>query len=94
MSTESTIPWTPEAADIEWMHQLVDSLNNGGLWVVPATGACYQIDKTDKKLILVSPPEEDDHLHSRIVLVSKLIGYDVEVRLQPKPTPTVEDYLL
>jgi hypothetical protein len=68
--------WTPTDADRGWLSNLVRSLNNGGVWVVPATGQIFM--KRDDSLIWTNEDLGDD---SNIFQRTKIIGDEIGIEV-------------
>lgn len=73
--------WEPTKSDIAWTRSLIDTLSDGGMWMVPANCYGYCFDKTKRHVIARSlkaaPPY--DETHARIAKVLGMLGYTVEV---------------
>lgn len=69
--------WVPETYHIEWLKNLFDSLNEGGLWVIPATNHIFQ--KNGNKLIWKNHKEMDDKdkIYSCSVIIGNLCNIEV-----------------
>lgn len=69
--------WIPSASDIAWTRALIDRINDGGMWIVPANNSGYRINKLRKTVVMEFGIQDD--LHARICSVLTLLGYDVIV---------------
>lgn len=68
--------WQPDENSLDWTRSLIEKLNDGGAWVVPATGGVYVIDKQNKKLTLINNMKGP--MHDRIVKAFSELGYVVD----------------
>lgn len=66
--------WEPTEPDIAWQKTFIDTLANGAMWGVPATGSAFKFDKENKTFCLTSgdPTHETNR---RIAKVLKILGY-------------------
>ena len=44
--------------NIDFCQNIVDHLNDGGIWVWPASGDTYQMDRKKKRLVFVCGSDE------------------------------------
>lgn len=62
---------------MEWLRNLITVMADGGVWTVPATGACYALDKSAKTLTLIGGPVDDWFWQTSVV--AERIGYKTVV---------------
>jgi hypothetical protein len=48
---------TPE--NVEWCRQLIRITKDGAMWGIPRSGTTFRIDKTNKRLVLMIPGNDD-----------------------------------
>lgn len=81
--------YVPTHEDIEWARSIVEILQNGGVWVFPAAGLIYHVNKHTRVLTLTNPldvmfssdPTFTAAMHHRTCETFKAIGWTVEVNL-------------
>lgn len=66
--------WKPTDADRDWMSRMFASLNDGGIWIVPATGQAFM--KRGNSLIWTNEELGDE---SSIFVRAKIIGEDMGI---------------
>ena len=73
-------PYEPTDEDLQWCRQVISVLNDGGM--IGTSKGVYKLDKTNKKVILMSPKLEESletfAVHHRHHYVWKALGYTVE----------------
>jgi|688.fasta_scaffold00210_61 hypothetical protein len=61
---------------LDWCQWVVDSLNDGGVWMVPRSGVAFRVDKSSQTLTLVVGDAGDpDVLETRRAFAC--IGWEV-----------------
>lgn len=68
------VKYRPTAFDIQWTRNLIDQMNDGGIWGIPRANSVWRFDKTNKVLIQIhGNPNEPDNKALRIIC--PLIGW-------------------
>ena len=67
--------WTPSTADLDWTHNLIRIIKQGGLW--GTSHAIYQLDHKHKTLIEVEL-DQDTKNHERVRTVFKILGWHIQ----------------
>lgn len=62
---------------LEWCRQTVRVIADGGVWGIPRSGTVFRIDHKNKKLILISPGEDNGDDYNATKHVFKFIGWSV-----------------
>jgi hypothetical protein len=44
---------------LDWCQNVVDSLNDGGVWMIPRSGVAFRVDKRAQTLTLVAGDAHD-----------------------------------
>jgi len=70
--------WEPSESDKAWTRNLAESLNNDGVWMVPANGSIWRIYRDDHRAELTHKGF-DQELTDRIAKSFHSIGYSVKV---------------
>lgn len=61
---------------LQWCKNLIDSLQQDGIWGIPRSGVTFRVDKENKKLVLVIGDKTDpDFIATKHVF--RYIGWDV-----------------
>ncbi len=47
---------------VEWTRDLFESLNDGGVWIVPRSGTIVQVFKSERRVIITNGPFPDTSL--------------------------------
>jgi len=47
---------------VEWTRDLFESLNDGGIWIVPRSGTIVQVFKSERRVIITNGPFPDTSL--------------------------------
>jgi hypothetical protein len=58
---------------VEWTRNLFESLNDGGVWIVPRSGTMVQVFKSERRVIITNGPFPD----AAIADVIKNMGWTV-----------------
>jgi hypothetical protein len=45
---------------VEWTRNLFETLNDGGIWVVPRSGTVVQVFKSERRVIITNGPIPDE----------------------------------
>lgn len=70
--------FTPNEAQVAWARRMLQSLNDGAAWIVPATGQIYQVSHADKTIILVEgDPNDPQGWHEMNKVLFATVGYRV-----------------
>jgi hypothetical protein len=70
--------WQPSPAHLAWFTALLNRMQDGQQWAVPATGQVYQLDKNARTLALVSgSPNDPLGWHERNKVALGRLGYGV-----------------
>lgn len=64
--------WTPSPSDIAWTQQLLNAMNNGGLW--GTSEGVFKVNKTDKILLYAGMKGQIFH---RVGKCAEHLGYTV-----------------
>lgn len=71
--------WTPSYSDIEWTKQLINSLKEGGTWLVPANKSIWTFRQEAKEAHLKSG-DANEETNSRIkTILQEYLGYNILV---------------
>lgn len=65
--------WTPRQSDIDWTHNLINMVKDGGVWAVPMNGNIYRFNKVTRTVSMVQG--EADDLHQRFLVCLKALGW-------------------
>lgn len=77
MSTQPEEHESPEV--LAWCRNLVATVRHNGTWGIPRSGLIFNVDKEQKKLILVTGEETDpDFIATKRVFAQ--IGWDVTTK--------------
>jgi hypothetical protein len=67
----------PPAHILEWCRNCVRIIADGGIWGIPRSGTIFRVDHQNKKLVLVTPGNDDDGDYNATKEVFKYIGWTV-----------------
>lgn len=70
--------WVPRDYDIKWTQRLIDTLKDGGMWMVPHSQNAFRFDKGMKIATLTHGGV--DSLFYQIKKVLEMLGWTVAVR--------------
>ena len=68
--------WAPTEQDLEWFKDMFSSLNENGVWVVPATGQTF-IKKGDALVWSNEDLGDKSSVYERSKLIGSGLGIDV-----------------
>ena len=73
--------YKPRPSDILWTSNLIQSLRDKAVWLIPMDGSVYQIDKQAKKLIQIKAPSRPGpyDMVERLTANFAANGYVVEI---------------
>ena len=71
--------WKPRQVDIMWAHNMVSTMNEGGVWGVPMSQQIYRFNHSQKQIELITGPSnaEADDLFEKNKIVFGMCGYSV-----------------
>jgi hypothetical protein len=67
----------PSPAVLDWCRNIVRVIAHNGVWGIPRSGTIFRIDQTNKRLVLITPGNDDDSDFDATKTVFKHIGWDV-----------------
>jgi hypothetical protein len=70
-------PDTPPDHILEWCRNCVRVIADGGVWGIPRSGTIFRVDHKNKKLVLVTPGNDDEADYNATKHVFKFIGWTV-----------------
>lgn len=76
----SNPPWEPKASDIAWQAKLLESINDGGEWRVPANGTLYIFDRAAKIMWLEEGPIDYTNWQIKVTTEKTGTGWKVKRR--------------
>lgn len=68
--------WEPTSDDIEWTRNCINTIKDGGVWVVPASMSMFTMYKKDKQYSLMGDPMCETN--QRIMKVLVQLGYTLQ----------------
>ena len=71
------VPYEPQPSDLVWLKDLLETLKDGGIWVVPCSTSAFKINKQDKTLTLLVG-NINDPTNQRTATVAEAIGWAVK----------------
>jgi len=67
--------YVPRASDLAWTKNMIECMNDGGVWGVPMNGQVYKFDKVNKELNLIEGKVDD--MFNKIAVNFSYFGYKV-----------------
>ncbi len=62
---------------LEWCRNIVRVIADGGVWGIPRSHTVFRVDHKNKRLVLLTPGNDDDADFEATRRVFKHIGWDV-----------------
>ena len=71
--------YAPTYHDMMWAANMLQIMNDGGVWAIPGNCSTYIFDHTNKKLIrtATADPKDTTEIHSKTIAVFNAVGYSV-----------------
>ena len=67
----------PPEEILDWCRNAMAMIHDGGVWGIPRSGTIFQVDHTNKKLVLIMPGDDDEADFIATQHVFKYIGWSV-----------------
>ena len=76
--------YQPRPVDIEFAESVINVVRDGGIWVAPASGLAYEVNKQKKTLTLTNRSNGSNYtVHLCNIEVFRAVGYTVLDRTTP-----------
>ena len=76
--------YQPKSIDIDFAKSVIKIVKDGGIWVVPASGLAYELNKQKKTLTLTNRANGSNYtVHLCNIEVFRAVGYTVLDRTTP-----------
>lgn len=67
--------YIPRPSDLVWTKNMIETMNDGGVWGLPINGQVYKFDKVNKELNLIEGKMDD--MFDKVVVNFGYFGYKV-----------------
>jgi len=83
--------WQPTPYDLAWTQNLIDHLNDGGIWGVPRNNSVWKLDKQKRMFTCIFGKE--DALFQAITICCRKLGYSTELKREKLAPETVAQHM-